>query len=158
MTKNELKALGFTSTRVFPLGTEQIATYTAELESKLKELGFTKTWGFEGGVDTYAIFTSDVDDQDFYGQKCISVIAEKEVIGYNTVIFLQGEEAEEALSILEEVGEEEVVKHLSQWDNGEHDDISTDPFGVSGDTVTDIGEYTLSYNKSLGYISLATRV
>jgi len=72
---------------------------------------------------------------------------------YQEIIFLQGSEAEEALNILEEQGEEKVVSYLSQWDYGDSPVTDEKPWGTS-DVVAFVDGYILTYNRSLGYIGL----
>lgn len=82
---------------------------------------------------------------------------------YANIVFVQGDEAEEPLKILDEQGSDEAAKYLSQWDNGEYDDVSDEaPWGESDSvevvTVPDAGKYILTYNTGLGYIALVKKV
>lgn len=73
---------------------------------------------------------------------------------YEDVVFLQGEEADEALAILDEEGEEAALEYLKQWHYpGEHDARASVGTGSSDDTYEDDG-YTMSWNKRIGYIGL----
>ena len=74
---------------------------------------------------------------------------------YYSIVFLQGEEAYEALDLLDREGEAAAMSHLTQWDFGGESEHSptTHPWGTADATFRD-GEYVLSYNTRLGYIGL----
>jgi hypothetical protein len=77
---------------------------------------------------------------------------------YANIVFMQGDQAEEPLQILNEKGDSELVAYLSQWDNGEYYDLTDHvPWGKS-DTVKYIGEYILTYNTPLGYVGLSRKI
>ena len=77
---------------------------------------------------------------------------------YEEIIFLQGEEANEALQILEDKGEEGLLKHLMQWHYpGEHETCEGNPSG-NADNEFDDNNYKLSYNEGLGYVGLAYKL
>ena len=80
---------------------------------------------------------------------------------YSRIVFLQGEEADEPLRILDESGQDAAIEYLAGWDYGDDDDThdeaasgddddvyETSPIGPLGD------RYRLSYNTRLGYIGL----
>jgi len=74
---------------------------------------------------------------------------------YENVVFIQNEEADEPLRILNSQGEEAVIDYLSQWHNpGEHETSETPGSGGS-DSVYEKDGYILSYNEGLGYIGLS---
>lgn len=73
---------------------------------------------------------------------------------YEDVVFMQGEEADEALEILDNKGEDEALRYLKQWHYpGEH--MGSDSLGHGGSdrTYEDDG-YIMSWNTSLNYIGL----
>jgi hypothetical protein len=79
-----------------------------------------------------------------------------------TVVFLQGQEAGQALDIIQTQGVDAAVEHLAQWDYGAETDsaaiINRDvhdaiPVGVL-DRTADSGQYTLSYNPFMGHVAL----
>jgi hypothetical protein len=73
---------------------------------------------------------------------------------YRTIVFLQGEEADEYLHILDTDGEEKTITALYEFDYiGEGDTSDEPPWGDGDDTYTS-GPYVLAYNTRLGYISL----
>lgn len=81
---------------------------------------------------------------------------------YCSIVFMQGEEADEAMSILDEQGELAAIEHLKQWDFGgesEHMLSITDapPWGLSDRLFKDGNGYVLSWQPRLPYISL-TRI
>jgi len=74
---------------------------------------------------------------------------------YEDVLFLQGEEADEALGILENEGEDAAMNYLMQWhDLGNH--MGMDDLGNgSSDQTYERDGYTMAWNTRLGYIGLA---
>lgn len=74
---------------------------------------------------------------------------------YQRIVFMQGEEAEEALRILDEAGEEQAMDYLAQWDNGDGGgEVTDEPASGDDDDVCEAGGYRMSYNTRLGYIGL----
>ena len=71
------------------------------------------------------------------------------------VVFLQGDEALEPLAILDEKGEQAAIEYLKQWDYGDNPVIESKqwPWGMSDRNYKE-GNYILSYNMGIGYISL----
>lgn len=77
-----------------------------------------------------------------------------ESMQYQRIVFMQGDEADEPLRILDEQGEESAIEYLSQWDYGEGE-VFDDPSSGTDDDVYETGDgYRLSYNTRLGYIGL----
>ena len=83
-----------------------------------------------------------------------------------SVVFLQGEDADAALSILEERGPEAAIAHLAQWDFGDETVqaaaangyvYETPPAGT-WDREFLSGPYHLSWNHSLGHVSLTRSI
>ncbi|OQA82032.1 MAG: hypothetical protein BWY31_03441 [Lentisphaerae bacterium ADurb.Bin242] len=74
---------------------------------------------------------------------------------YMSIVFIQNEEAEEPLNILEAQGKGAALQYLRQWDYGEDDGETypENPAG-SGDSTYREGNYIMSYNSSMGYIGL----
>ena len=74
---------------------------------------------------------------------------------YLEIVFIQNEEAETPLKILEEQGENAAMNYLRQWDYGDDNgEIYDRNPGGSGDSVYRKGNYVMTYNTSLGYIGL----
>ena len=74
---------------------------------------------------------------------------------YMEIVFIQNEEAETPLKILEEQGEDAAMNYLRQWDYGDDDgEIYYRNPGGSGDSAYRKGNFVMSYNTSLGYIGL----
>lgn len=74
---------------------------------------------------------------------------------YQEIVFMQNENAEEALKILNEQGEEAAMNHLKQWDYGENEgEIYEQNPGGSNDHIYRQGDCIMTYNESLGYIGL----
>jgi hypothetical protein len=70
------------------------------------------------------------------------------------IIFLQGDQANEALDLYENKGPEGALQYLDQWYYpGEHE-TSDKPSAGSTDRVYEISDYLLTVNTSLGYIGL----
>lgn len=71
------------------------------------------------------------------------------------IVFVQGDEADEPLSVLDTDGTEAAIEYLAQWHNpGEHE-LAQEPAAGSSDDVfeTDHG-FILTWNVRLGYIGL----
>lgn len=74
---------------------------------------------------------------------------------YLEIVFIQNEEAETPLKILEEQGEDAAMNYLRQWDYGDEDgEIYDENPGGSSDSVYRKGNYVMTYNTSLGYVGL----
>ena len=74
---------------------------------------------------------------------------------YMEIVFIQNEEAETPLKILEEQGEDAAMNYLRQWDYSDDDgEIYDRNPGGSGDSAYRKGNYVMTYNTSLGYIGL----
>jgi hypothetical protein len=73
---------------------------------------------------------------------------------YENVVFMQGDEADEALEILNNKGEDAALEYLKQWhDYGNHEGSNELGAGTSDDTFEKDG-YIMAYNQPLGYIGL----
>ena len=81
-----------------------------------------------------------------------------------SVVFLQGEEADAMLDLIDKNGAEAAIQHLSQWDYG---DETRDAALVNGYVYDEIPQsstdrvirddasgYALTYNQQFGYVSL----
>lgn len=79
-----------------------------------------------------------------------------------SVVFLQGEEAEEVLGLIDRAGIDTAIIHLAQWDFGEE---TTDAAMENGyvydalptgalDRVATEGDYALTYNPAIGHVNL----
>lgn len=88
-----------------------------------------------------------------------SVVLERRWV---TVVFLQGEEADQVLDIIQTDGVDAAVEHLAHWDYGQETDsaaiVNGDvrdaiPAGVL-DRTAESGEYTLTYNPFMGHVAL----
>ncbi len=74
------------------------------------------------------------------------------------IIFLQGEQADEALELYRNTGAEGVLQYLSEWHYpGEHETVSEYGAG-SSDRTYEIGGYKLTVNLNLNYIGLEYKV
>jgi len=73
---------------------------------------------------------------------------------YESVVFMQGEEAEEPLRILNDEGEEAALTYLQQWhDHGHH--MGSDSLNNgSNDNTFEKDGYHMSWNPHLNYIGL----
>ena len=82
-----------------------------------------------------------------------------------SVVFLQGQDADEVLAIIDRDGTDAAIEHLTGFDMGDettqaafvngyvYDTIPTGPL----DRTTTNGEYTLTYNHDHGHVSLLSR-
>lgn len=89
-------------------------------------------------------------------------LAEDAARRWVSVVFLQGEDAEQVLDLIDRDGPDSVITHLAQWDFG---DETTDaalengyvydapPTGALDRVVTE-GDYALTYNPAMGHVSL----
>lgn len=76
-------------------------------------------------------------------------------MAYEQVVFLQGDEAEEALEIFREDGADAAADHLKQWHYpGEHEVRATSGAGGSDDVTNTDDGYILTVNTGLDYIGL----
>ena len=77
---------------------------------------------------------------------------------YSNIIFLQGEEANEVINILEKQGEQKAFDYLQQWNYGEspietNNNQDFTPWGTN-DRLYKIDNYVMSYNLGIPYIGL----
>lgn len=79
-------------------------------------------------------------------------------IKYQSIVFLQGDNANEAMDILDNQGREALLEYLKQWDHGERDDLRDDIGNGSSDRVIKFDEYYLTYNTGLNYCGLTIEV
>lgn len=81
-----------------------------------------------------------------------------------TIVFLQGEEADEPFRILDEEGLEAATEYLAQWDYGSEIDAAALVMGDTYPAISDIigtadyvdqcGDYWVTHNPGRLYISL----
>lgn len=82
-----------------------------------------------------------------------------------SVVFLQGDEADRALRILDESGPADAVDYLTQWDYGDETTLASLTYGYvydqpgegTNDQVMTCGDYALVVNTGIGYVSLLRR-
>lgn len=81
------------------------------------------------------------------------------------VVFLQGEEADRVLDLIDTQGVEAGIEHLSQWDYGaestdaamEGGDVHDSAPAYAGDRQAETGDYAMSYNPQAGHVALYRR-
>jgi hypothetical protein len=74
---------------------------------------------------------------------------------YEDIVLMQGDEAREPLTILDQDGEEAAIDFLKQWHNpGEHPRRYDTGAGTSDTIYKDDDGYILVYNWKEGYIGL----
>mgnify|MGYP005983802667 CR=1 FL=1 len=104
-------------------------------------------------IDTKAI------DAEAVNVEAVDAEAPRRWIG---VVFLQGEEADEVLDLIDRDGLTAALDHLKNFDYGEETTdaalvngyvYDTPPAGTT-DTVVEDGDYTLTYSRALGHVSL----
>ncbi len=117
------------------------------------------------GIDTapaYSKFTAPVNqgienyiDDDTVSQELASEgLDESHGDRYEQIVFLQGDEANEAMEILNNDGQDATLEYLKQWHHpGEHDGSNTLGAG-SADKVFEKDGYTMNWNPYLPYIGL----
>lgn len=80
---------------------------------------------------------------------------------YQHIVFMQENEAEEAIATLEEEGAEAAFEYLLQWDYGEGEETDTPPWGTKDHLYRYFDgefEYVMSVNFVLPYIGLFKEV
>lgn len=77
---------------------------------------------------------------------------------FQDVVFLQGDEAHEAMDILDENGEAALLEHLKQWDMGDRNLTRAELPHGSEDHVYRAGDYVMAYNAPLGYCGLVRKL
>lgn len=73
---------------------------------------------------------------------------------YQRIVFMQGEEADEPLAILDNDGTEAAVEFLAQWDMEPGEEFNEPASGDSDDVYETDDGLRLSWNTRLGYIGL----
>jgi hypothetical protein len=87
-------------------------------------------------------------------QEKVETIAESYGDRYEQIVFLDGSEADHALNILMQDGNEEAIEYLKQWHYpGEHDGREDLGTGTSDKTFKKDG-YIMFWNNPIGYIGL----
>ncbi|WP_447943006.1 hypothetical protein [Microbacterium aurum] len=84
-----------------------------------------------------------------------------------SIVFMQGEEADDVLDMIDKDGPETAIQHLSRWDFGDetrdaalvngyvYEEIAQSP---ADRVIRDVSsEYALTYNRQFGYVSLLRR-
>ncbi|WP_152363194.1 hypothetical protein [Microlunatus speluncae] len=82
-----------------------------------------------------------------------------------SAVFLQGEEADQILEVIERDGDEAAIQRLSQWDHGdettnaamENGHVYDEPPNHGTDRQAIDGEYALTYNPASGHVALYRR-
>jgi hypothetical protein len=89
-----------------------------------------------------------------------------------TIVFMQGEEADEAFDIWDRDGFDAVVNYLQEWDFGDENDNAAIVMNETYSDIKDItgrydfidiwesehGNYWVTSNRSLSYISLIRKI
>ncbi|WP_144588660.1 hypothetical protein [Brevibacterium casei] len=81
------------------------------------------------------------------------------------VVFLQGEEADQTLDLIDRGGDEAGIEHLSMWDYGdettnaafENGDVHDTAPVYAGDQQAETGDYAMTYNLQAGHVALYRR-
>ena len=98
-----------------------------------------------------------LDNEDF-DPKDYALQTDPQWVWYN-IVFMQGEDADEAFRIMDDQGESAALEHLKQWDYGHENEHTpeTEPPSNDYDSLSQEcvgGEYIMSWNRSVGYIGL----
>ena len=80
-------------------------------------------------------------------------------------MFLQGEEADQTLDLIDRGGDEAGIEHLSMWDYGdettnaafENGDVHDTAPVYPGDRQAETGDYAMTYNLQAGHVALYRR-
>ncbi len=73
---------------------------------------------------------------------------------YIQIVFLQGDEAEEVLNIIDEKGELAGIEYLNQWNFNEGEIIEGELPAGKGDFTFKEGDFILNYRPVLSYAGL----
>jgi len=73
---------------------------------------------------------------------------------FSSIVFMQGEEANEPLEILNSQGEKAALNYLMQWDMADSHDTSVGSRAGRNDDQYQEGNYLMSWNDRIGYIGL----
>lgn len=81
------------------------------------------------------------------------------------IVFLQGQEADKVLDLIDAEGVEAGIEHLSQWDYGtettdaamEGGDVHDSAPVYTGDRQAETGDYAMTYNPQAGHVALYRR-
>lgn len=72
---------------------------------------------------------------------------------YQSIVFMQGEESDKVLRLLDGEGIAAAIDYLSQWDMGDGE-TSDKPSRGTHDNYKQVGDFLLTWNEGLGYIGL----
>ena len=73
---------------------------------------------------------------------------------YQSIVFIQGDEANEPLDILDRDGTAAAVEYLKQWDYGDSPEPQKSSSAGTSDWQERHGDYLLTWNARVGYIGL----
>ena len=76
-----------------------------------------------------------------------------------SIIYIDASEAEESFNILEVFGEDALLEHLKQWEDGDEEIVEMEELPKSSGhrrhvTNPDGGGYMMEYSYSYGYVAL----
>jgi len=74
------------------------------------------------------------------------------------IVFMQGDDADEPLAMLDTEGIESVLDYLAQWDMDDNGELTDEPSAGTSDDTYEVDGYILTWNNQLGYIGLERRV
>ncbi|WP_157574976.1 hypothetical protein [Jiangella muralis] len=131
-------------------------------ESEPENLDLFPLWVAEAAylnADELAIF--DLDDED--PDDGVGVAEPAKFIG---VVFQQGDDAAEALEILNERGWHAAIEYLAQWDLGRETEETAKINGQvydevqlgERDTICVSGDYVMTYDEALGHVGLVRKI
>jgi len=119
----------------------------------------------------YTVSTAGVQRTDWQALDTSRVLAVGDFVEQSaqsrwvSVVFMQGDEADEPLRILDELGYVEAMDYLAQWDYGDETTraalvngyVYNKPGEGTNDQVVTSGEYALVVNWRIGYVELLRR-
>ena len=76
---------------------------------------------------------------------------------YQHIVFMQEDDADEAIDILCDQGTEAAFEYMLQWYLGEGEETDTPPWGRN-DHIYRFGKYVMSVNFGLPYIGLCEEI
>lgn len=109
----------------------------------------------ENDINFYDIIVNYIDvDLETEIQHEIKESHDMDEPKYLQIVFIQGEEANEPLDMIEEKGEEETLEYLKQWQTGDEDQVTTKEDRGLYDRTYEKDDYVMFWNPHIGYIGL----
>jgi len=86
--------------------------------------------------------------------RCVREQIEDEELRFSSIVYIQGDEAGEALDVLEKDGHKALLEYLKQWDYGDNYDEERKPKWGTEDRKIMFGNYVISQNRHIPSVGL----